>query len=750
MKIIFLLSLLTLSSIKSKSFIDNLPENLKTCWDKIKDKLNLSELGLSNNLIFDSGSNINELGLYTKCNRDESSNYQLLRANITLQGQSSWVSLGLCLPLECQTTQFSDFVVHQLSSLTNLPQSQFQLINSKEKNEQLTRMNSSNIIFLIFFSLYFIIASGIIQIIMKKYMRSKMKKYSSASGKKLVTRIEESSDNDSETDISNSTKKGERRDSTEEVLQKQLKEQLLNETHLEKNILKNNTFYQFLEAINFSNNLAKLMYIRPHHLNSPNSELRFMDSIRVILALYIVVLHSLVFILDTPVRGVESFVNTVVKTLLFQFICNASFAVDLFFSFSGFFLSYISLRKFQANMNGIKFFFNAILYRLIRIWPLVTLAFLFHWKLISLLGDGPIYYSVMGKELASCEKQWPWILLMVQNWTYGLYETEAPVCFGWYWYIPNDFQLSIIGIALIILYKKNFKLFLIVFTIIICAGLGLEVRSLLRTRFGINIFKQGTTMSNFVDYYILIYNRCSPFWIGLIFGILYYEYKNQKEELLKLSFRKSEKVRKSFEEDSKIDVLACTKHGTNNTSSLLKKVPKVISIFSKLENNRLYAVLLIISGAILMCFIIILPFFTFDKEVPYAAEFAYNFLSRKLFAVAFQLFCFGFIFNGFQTFRDNVMSGWIFQPLSKLSFALYIVHPFIIKFCYYCLKYSIYLKLGLIFTYAFGFIIISLVWALFIHILFEMPFMNIKTETVNKKSLGESKMANSSTSKTDL
>jgi peptidoglycan/LPS O-acetylase OafA/YrhL len=449
--------------------------------------------------------------------------------------------------------------------------------------------------------------------------------------------------------------------------------------------------YLILENFNFSKNFNLLFYNKsnsgPNDSEESEKELKFINFIRVSLCFYIILLHSLIFVLDTPVRGVENFLVKA-KGFWMQLIVNATFIVDAFFTLTGFFLAYIGLRKIPSKINkfspfnSLTFFFHMVVYRILRIWPLLISCFFFFWKIFYLLGSGPVFGHIMSRELGSCKYQWPWISLLINNWTFGLYEKEAPLCFGWYWYIANDFQMTLIGFILIILYRKKFKLFLTVMTGVSVLFLSLEFRSIYYNHYGMNFLNQGTILSNFVDYYILLYNRSPPFFIGLIFGIFYYEYK----------------VNKKFE------------------------------IFDELKENKIFAILLYILGWVMMLSMIFLTYFSYDTNVNHYLAFAYNFLSRKIFSLGMILSILAIAKGNlffFQIIR-NLLSMKIFNFLARLSFSLYVIHPSLIKFFFYTSNYSKHLDLVLLFTFGCSFIVLTIIFSIVFHILFEMPFAGMK------------------------
>lgn len=711
----------------------------------------------SNNPLKFCGIGFNDLGDYDKCTKLEISHYYLLKLTIENSVTNTNITgiIGLCLPLECDSTISREIIIDYVKNFTTLISYKFneedvQIISPEEKNREVLTPDWTNYITIGCFSIYILISSGILQFLFFKSFKEKSKNKENLQNIKniktnpvnlntpLIPNGVNINTSDTKSSIlSNSSSQNklqinfnksmhssnsdiENRDSLENPNNNS---NLLNKNSLNSSIvttlkstctlssnltqdlegknignlnnysqMASNSFsmkiYLILENFKFSKNFYHL-FSNDGTSESEESEkeLKFINFIRVSLCFYIILLHSLIFVLDTPVRGVEYFLEKA-KGFWMQLIVNATFIVDAFFTLTGFFLAYIGLKKIPPKFkkfspfNNLTFFFNMVVYRILRIWPLLISCFFFFWKIFYLFGSGPVFGHIMSRELGSCKYQWPWISLLINNWTFGHYEKEAPLCFGWYWYIANDFQMTIIGFIFIILYRKKFNLFLSVIIGVSLLFLGLEFRSIYYNHYGMNFLNQGTILSNFVDYYILLYNRSPPFFIGLIFGIMYYEYK----------------INKKFE------------------------------IFDELKENKIFAITLYVLGWVMMLSMIFLTYFSYDTQVNYYLAFAYNFLSRKIFSFGMILSILSLAKGNLFLFHSirNLLSMKIFAFLARLTFSLYVIHPSLIKFIFYTSNYSKHMDLILIFTFGCSFILLTITFSIIFHILFEMPFAGMK------------------------
>ena len=104
------------------------------------------------------------------------------------------------------------------------------------------------------------------------------------------------------------------------------------------------------------------------------------------------------------------------------------------------------------------------------------------------------------------------------------------MCLGWGWYLQVDFQLFILGLLLLIIYKSYPKTSLALTTLI---GIGSLVFIYVYSyALGIHITADlnGQADPNqtdfFVNFYITPWGRCTPYLMGLIFGMLFMSFRS--------------------------------------------------------------------------------------------------------------------------------------------------------------------------------------------------------------------------------
>jgi len=92
------------------------------------------------------------------------------------------------------------------------------------------------------------------------------------------------------------------------------------------------------------------------------------------------------------------------------------------------------------------------LHRYLRLTPVVAASILLYWKILPLLGDGPLFGNWNFDNYATCDENWYWTLLYIQN-----YATHQQ-CLVHTWYLAIDMQLYILGpFLLLIVYKWGKK-----------------------------------------------------------------------------------------------------------------------------------------------------------------------------------------------------------------------------------------------------------------------------------------------------
>ncbi|KAH8278497.1 hypothetical protein KR018_004097 [Drosophila ironensis] len=197
-----------------------------------------------------------------------------------------------------------------------------------------------------------------------------------------------------------------------------------------------------------------------------------------------------------------------------SFIVHGFFPVDTFFVIGGMLVSLIILRQMDRS-NGKLNVILMYLHRLIRIWPLMAIAILVYMTLMPLVADGPLFKNGYSG-LSQCENGWYWSLIFVQN-----YATNK--CIGHTWYLAVDMQLFIISpILLFSLYKwgKKAAAGIVVLVLLLSACL---FATMMVNDYSM-LLKQ-TSVDSMSSMYYATHTHAAPWLIGFLFG--YFLHINQ-------------------------------------------------------------------------------------------------------------------------------------------------------------------------------------------------------------------------------
>ncbi|KAI5639615.1 acyltransferase family domain-containing protein [Phthorimaea operculella] len=159
------------------------------------------------------------------------------------------------------------------------------------------------------------------------------------------------------------------------------------------------------------------------------------------------------------------------------------------------------------------------------IGPMAVLVF--YLVSVSLhAGSGPIWPRLMGVEQQMCAKNWWLSLLMLNN-----YIRSEEMCFITLWYLPVDYQLTILGVALIYIYRFHRRLGKV--TVATITVLAMMVPAVATYRWNIPatiIYNIETIVDirkniNFNSTYTMSHYRMGSYLVGLAYGTLMAVYK---------------------------------------------------------------------------------------------------------------------------------------------------------------------------------------------------------------------------------
>jgi len=333
-----------------KDTINKLPSK-SNCMNSLQNMLSgQSQFGLVP-FLMRTGKGINDLGDYYACINDPHSTYISMRIN----GLPIVLALGLCLPADCQPSDFDPLkptiakIVSNLANSIKDPETTFdttltendvRFTNPKQAAEKFNIYGPGFYLTSIILCLFIIFC-----IVATIYVNSE--------------------------DIDKSK------------------------------------IHPAIKAFDLSNNIRMLL----EDSRKDAEDLKVLDGTRVIMISWIIYGHIYFTAQDQPAinpTGMSDLLADGSKA----FIYNATLSVDVFFFMSGFLLSYILLRKI---IQYPKVSWLIYIHRIIRLYPELVLILVLYCFIWPALGDGPLYYRVYEKVSENCTKQWWKILLFLEN-----------------------------------------------------------------------------------------------------------------------------------------------------------------------------------------------------------------------------------------------------------------------------------------------------------------------------------------------
>jgi peptidoglycan/LPS O-acetylase OafA/YrhL len=335
----------------------------------------------------------------------------------------------------------------------------------------------------------------------------------------------------------------------------------------------------------------------------------------------------------------------------------------------------------------------AIFHRYCRILPSYLIAMLIYWKIVTLTGSGPLWQDLIDRS-ADCQYLWR-NMLFVDN-LFSLWD-DPHYCFGWGWYLSNDFQLFIFSLIIIFFYafKPLIGKILIILSIMGTSAAGLIVAYNGHFKLFPYVISGYGVYDFMNNYYYKPYCRAPPYLFGLFFGILYKEYANAQKEL----------------EEKKI---------SRNTTFLA-------GLRRKFEESDIIRMAFYVFGLFIILF---LSFFQRQVQIDE------NNLSDtfQLIFLSFQrlLYVFGLtllLMNNFIYKKDIIGRILSWKPLgviTKLNFCAYLVHYFIIERSMLNVKQAVYYNAENIFYFFFSDFIFTVILASLLSLCVEIPFVNLE------------------------
>ncbi|CAD8140737.1 unnamed protein product [Paramecium octaurelia] len=385
-------------------------------------------------------------------------------------------------------------------------------------------------------------------------------------------------------------------------------------------------------------------------------------------------------------------VNIQYKSWVIIILYDMMYAVDIFFWVGGFFLGYVMCeeRKAQALSQKPQSIILSITHRLMRIWPCYLLCIAINSYIIPYLGSGPRWF--LEERATQCPGGAWKNALFIDN----FYE-DWLICFGWGWYLTCDFQLFLTCLIPILIYCFDYKVFSKILIILMIIGT-LGWTYYLSVHFDFLIPGRNTYNPDYYyKFYVSSYARAPPYFLGLLIGILYREFKQSKKSG-KITYLHQFRDYAQSSGQKLIMQLCCYGLGFGIIGYLFFGWKK--------------------------------EFNTIQMSWPKWFQHIYHALCRFLFSFGLTLVVLPNLIGAYDIFNSKFMNNTLFKLMAKLSFTMYLVHLMIIVILtetFY--ETPAFAQIDMITCFVCA-VVLSMTFGLLLSLLVELPFGNLDTRII--------------------
>lgn len=378
------------------------------------------------------------------------------------------------------------------------------------------------------------------------------------------------------------------------------------------------------------------------------------------------------------------------------------YSVDSFFFVAGFFLAYATLpRRMTSPMHYVIAIFN----RYFRLIPVYFVVLLFFWQILPYLGSGPQWFIVKSDYANVCDSLWH-NLLMLDN---LLSVSGVDYCMGVSWYISNDFQLFIICLLPIFVYKSyNHLIARIICLGLVVINLMFTMGYCLYTGAGLFVYNPVPPVDVFNDVYTKFYHRMTPYAVGVLVGFSF----NEMKEFLSHPDRTGKSFKQLVEEG-----------GEELEIETEWPIMARIGILMEKEGFKWMKYVCYLGGAGLIFFTVQIreTYFASPDDWSLELQQAFNTLERPMFTAGLVLFLLPCLL-GISKSVTAVLSVYPLRLVSKFSYSIYLIHESILLLDLFGSKQNSYFRIATFFDTTTWQFIVDLLLAMLLHWLVEIPF----------------------------
>ena len=406
----------------------------------------------------------------------------------------------------------------------------------------------------------------------------------------------------------------------------------------------------------------------------PPTAITSLNGIRVISMSWVILCHTFLWCYGVSANPLYT-VYSIAPRFSAQPIVNGYFSVDSFFFLSGTLVAYLTLREMERKKGRFPVI-TYYLHRYLRLTMVYAFVLFFWWTLTVYLGNGPEWYTLTGKgsvNYENCNKYWWTNLLYINNFYPWELKNE---CMGWTWYLANDMQFFILAPLVLIPLYFFFPIGLAIAAIMLGATLATNGAIAGSQHFLANTnLPDPSNEFESNDIYVKPYCRAAPYIVGIVLGFLLFK-----------------KVR--------------------------VRIHWILDI-------AIYAVMWVIAAG--CCFSVVYGLYNSynGHELTEAQNVSYITLSRFTWGVGLALIVFA-CHNGYGWIINDFLSMKFWIPLSRLSYAAYLVHPIVLSVAIYTTRSTVSYTDNLIAVYGVAMVVLSYAVAGVVAVFVEFPLSNLE------------------------
>ncbi|XP_046394827.1 nose resistant to fluoxetine protein 6-like [Ischnura elegans] len=260
--------------------------------------------------------------------------------------------------------------------------------------------------------------------------------------------------------------------------------------------------------------------------NISKGELKAIHGVRFYSMMLIIFGHRCMFSFGGPLHN-PRFVEYIYTEAINMFLLNGPLIVDTFFLISGLLTSYLLILELEKKKKYN--IFVLYLYRYIRLTPVYIIIVAFYATLFRRMGEGPLWDAKVGLEAERCQTNWWTNLLYLNN-----YVNTSQLCMFQSWYVTCDMHFFLMAPLLVYplwRWPRYGRVALLLVTLAsVCVPFAVTYIGQLD---GVLLLYM-TTLSDpvvnntFRSVYITSHTRASPYFIGMMWGYIYYKIKTEK------------------------------------------------------------------------------------------------------------------------------------------------------------------------------------------------------------------------------